>query len=444
MFICDVSNMSKLYLQLGRTGDILSILPLLHADFRSTGIKSKLLVAREFAPVLDGCSYIDPVVFDGDYRDLEGAVTLARTLSNEVIVTSLHGTSDAVARHAYAQVGATGRVTSNFQKEAWNLAGRSHLWDLNLPLVFDRRSPERERQLLDANGFKKQNKKPVMLLAVDGGVTAPFTHAALLKDYVHSKFGKDYRVIDLPMVAKPDGRIYDLLAVMENAALLITIDSMPLHLAWAVRSLPVFALTNDRDAAGNPSLWHGAPWRPNHLWYCRYSDWPARAVEMGNAISWIKAGSYKGFQSEIVELEYQSPMRGVDIDAGELTVADGMCSRTLNGKPFVKDVVRMGMQRAIGSDSRIIFTRDGVAVNKPVELAGSGPSFAYRTQKDQHSPIADLFSAPKSFWRQILPEIPDLLLDNECPWWSEALLAIFKRHGARDASGCCEFVGGEK
>jgi hypothetical protein len=384
---------------------------------------------------------VEPIVFDGDYRDLERAVINARAVSDEVVVTSIHGTDEVVAKYAYSQIGQTSATASSFQKQAWLLAGRLHEWDDCLPLVFDRRSPEREQQLLDANGFKKQNKKPVLLLAVDGGVTSPFPHAKLLRELVVAKFGKQYRIIDLPMVEKPAGRVYDLLAVMERSALLITIDSMPLHLAWACRELPVFALTNDRDAAGNPSLWHGAPWRPNHLWYCRYSDWPARAVEMCNCISWLQIGNYTGPQSAVVEIEYQSPMRGVDLDAGELTVTNGMCSRESNGRPFLKDVIRMGMQRTIGNESRVVLSRDGVAVNEPLVLTIGQAAFAYRLHKGQHVPIVDLFSAPKSFWKTILPEIPDLLLDNDCPWWSHALWAVFKRHGATDASGCCEFVG---
>ncbi len=443
---------TPLFIQLGRLGDILAILPLLYADFQKTGARQKLMVAQEFSKVLTGCSYIDPIIFDGDYRDLDRAVFLARGMTDNVIVTSLHGSTTAVAKHAYGQIKATGRVTSSFQKEAWNLAGRLNQWDDNLPLVFDARDPEREKRLLDANGILRA-RKPILLLAL-GGVTAGFEHADLLRDYVHAKFDKTYRVIDLPMTE--DGHCYDLLAVMERAALLITTDSMPLHLAWACRSLPVFALTNDRSPDGKLSLWHGSPWRPNHLWYCRYSDWPARAQEMMEVIS--KMGDKQPEVARSVRAVRSDRVFGPNWN--RLPITRGMCSRELNGAPFVKDAVRMAMQRANADDWIIQIARDYVRVNlsdarsggsdeeintKPhAGVTARGATFAYRQHKGTHIPIIDLFSAPKSFWKTILPEVPDLLLDNSDPWWSEALLAVFKKHGAVNASGCCEFVGKEE
>lgn len=444
---------SRILIQTGRLGDVINVLPLLHADYHRTGQKSQLMVARDFAPLLDGCSYLDPLVWDGDYMDLEGAVKLARTLSDDVVVTSLHGTAEAVEKYAYGQIGQKHRTASSFQKEAWLLAGRLDEWDDCLPLVFDRRNPEREKKLLGMNGFMAKGKrKPVLLLALEG-VTSPFPYASLLRELVQLKFGRDYRILDLPMVEPNVGRIYDLLAVMENSSLLITTDSMPLHLAWACRDLPVFALTNDRDPKGNPSLWHGAPWRPNHLWYCRYHDWPERAVEMIETIARIEPES-RGefvtvFRSDSIENRCTDVYRG---SWNLIPVHRGTCSREIDGAPLIKDVIRMAIQRATpfaeradggpDPDAKINLCREDVTAKVKT---GDEPHFAYRIQDGQFSPIADLFSAPKSFWRQILPEIPDgLVLDNEEKFWAEALRIIFEKYGATDATGCCEFVGEEK
>lgn len=434
--------MSKLWIQTGRLGDVINILPLLYADFKKTGERQKLMVAQEFSKVLTGCSYIEPIIFDGDYRDLDRAVFLARGMTDNIIVTSIHGSAAAVAKHAYGQIKSTGRVTSSFQKEAWNLAGRLGEWDNNLPLVFDSRSPEREKLLLDANGILRA-RKPILLLAL-GGVTAGFEYAELLRDYVHAKFDKTYRVMDLPMTE--DGHCYDLLAIYERAALLITTDSMPLHLAWACRSLPVFALTNDRDPDGKPSLWHGSPWRPNHLWYCRYHDWPARAADMAEAISKLRLR----LAPVCVDVMF-TKLRPAIADWSLVIIGPGMC-REVSGSPLLKDVIRAGIQRCGLAEEQHKNTRDR-EVDSKMNLLRAGancptvslePCYAYRISNGQHSPIVDLFSAPKSFWRKILPEIPDLVLDNDDPLWSEALCMIFRRNGARDASGCCEFVGGEK
>lgn len=433
--------MSKLYVILARTGDVLGQLPILYDDFKKTGEKPMAMVAKEFAKVLDGCSYIEPIIFEGDYlNELDRAVKEAQALSDNVIVTSIHGTKEAVEKHVYSQVHSTGSVTSNFQLEQWNLAGRAAEFYENLPLVFDMRSSEREKRLLDASGILKM-RKPIILLSL-GGQTAPFPHADLLRDYVHAKFDKSHRVIDLPMTE--DGHCFDLLAVMERAALLITTDSMPLHLAWACPKLPVFALTNDRDSKGNRSLWHGAPWRPNHLWYCRYHDWPARAVEMMQAIENLPTGE----PLPIVEIVSAPNAAGISTPA-QVVVTPGTSSRELHGMPFLKDLIRMGVQRCGLVEERFKAEKgkDLDCKMKLVRLSTISnsihmePTYAYRMQNGQYSPVADLFSAPKSFWRTILPEVPDLLLCNQDNFWGEALVALFRKHGASDQTGVCEFVG---
>ncbi len=430
--------MSKLYVIQGRAGDLICQLPMLHADYKKTGSKTRAMIAKEFAGVLDGCSYVEPIIFDGDYRELGKAVKLARTMSDDVVVTSIHGSKEDVEKLAYGQIGQKTASAENFQQEAWKLAGRLDDWHECLPLVFDRRNPEREDRLLRANGFKnKGHRKPVILLAVDGGLTAPFPYAHLLKELVTLKFGKDYRVIDVPMVEQPDGRIYDLLALYENAALLIAIDSQCLHLAMACPKLPVFALANDR-----PTLWHGAAWRPNHLWFCRYHDWPERAVEMCRAIGSLELSKPQG---EFVSVQF-SPEKPVRIPTAwphYVDVTRGMCGRDADGFPFVKDVIRMGLQRA-GDLTPVSLTRFGCVFNEsnPCKVP-RGTFFAYRIQKGQFHPIVDLFSAPRAFWKKIMPEIPDLILDDGSEW-GEALMVIFRKYGAVDSTGCAEFVGGEK
>jgi hypothetical protein len=57
--------------------------------------------------------------------------------------------------------------------------------------------------------------------------------------------------------------------------------------------------------------------------------------------------------------------------------------------------------------------------------------------------VGDLFCATKSLWKAMLPEIPDLIL-NDDGFWSECLVALFKQRGAADATGCCEFVKEDK
>ncbi len=271
-------SMNKLYVMLGRHGDIMSILPLLYADFQKTGEKQSLMVAAECSPMLEGVGYVLPVIYNGPHYELDKAVTLAKTMSSEVVCCQVNGPKPEVRAHTYEAAGQEGARATSFQKEQWRVAGRLSEWDDCLPLVFDRRDKKREEVLLRKHGLIKRGyQKPLMLLALKS-TSSPFAHSDELRKTVTDRFKDEYRIMDLPEAE----RIYDLLAIYEKASLLIAVDSAPLHLAWACRKLPVFALTQDK-----PSLWHGASWRPSHMWYSRYGDWPSRAKEMLQSITTI-------------------------------------------------------------------------------------------------------------------------------------------------------------
>ncbi len=69
--------------------------------------------------------------------------------------------------------------------------------------------------------------------------------------------------------------------------------------------------------------------------------------------------------------------------------------------------------------------------------------FAYRMERtekdgDTFHPIVDLFCATRKWWKEALPDIPDLILSNDYIW-SQCLWALFKQRGAMDATGCCYF-----
>ncbi len=220
-----------------------------------------------------------------------------------------------------------------------------------LPLVFDRRDKDRETALLKSlDPVKGKWKKPFLLLALDG-VSSPFPHSELLRELVTLRFGKDYHIIEIPKAE----RIYDLLALYEQSALLIAVDSAPLHLAWACRKLPVFALTND-----NPTLWKGASWRPNMSWYCRYSDFPSRAVEMLEAVQ-LLAGLEHFEPTHLKVWSQPEPTNRRTWCRDSLTIVPGMCGRdsanTLKDDrrfPYLRDVLRMQRFRRRVKDDVLI------------------------------------------------------------------------------------------
>lgn len=264
----------RLYIQLGKTGDILSLLPLLYLDAQS-GNRAGLMVSKEYAGILDGCSYVDPVIFDGQPWELDRAYAEAVATGKEVICCQVNGPPELVAKFSYSPRGLTHATTESFQKEAWKLAGRLHEWRNQPPLAFDRRSPEREAELLKA--WPKSKK---VILVSCSGASSPFPCRELLFKLLRLNFKKGYEIVDLADFKA--GRIYDLLALYERAHCLVSDDSAPLHLAYACKTLPVVALVNDR-----PLLWNGSCWRATHIHHCRYRDFPKRAVETLNSIMFI-------------------------------------------------------------------------------------------------------------------------------------------------------------
>ncbi len=231
------------------------------------------MVAEEYSGILDGVSYVDPVIYRGPHYEIGKAVSQAEAEGRKWTCVQINGPQPAVAEFVYKRAGQETARTTSFTKEQWKVAGMLNRWDECLPLEFDRRSPEREEKLCEV---MKPGKKYV-LAAVDG-LSSPFPYKALLLELLKHC---GYAVIDLATVRAE--RFYDLLALYERAYCLVAVDSAPLHLAWAVPTLPVMALAND-----TPMLWNGASWKPNHTWYCRYKDFPLRAVEMIEAIRAVR------------------------------------------------------------------------------------------------------------------------------------------------------------
>lgn len=425
--------MTKLYVQLGRHGDILAVLPFLHDDFRKTGVKPRLMIAAECAPLLDGVTYVDRVIYEGPHYEIEKAVTLARTMADTVVCTQVNGHPLQVREFTYKPTGSESARATSFEKEMWRVAGKLSQWDDCLPLVIDQRDTDREAALLDKYlPPKKGKQKPLMLLALKSN-SSPFPYADLLRELVTLKFQHQYRILELPQAE----RIYDLLALYEKAELLIAVDSAPLHLAWATPGLPVFALAQDR-----PILWNGSPWRTNHMWYCRYRDWPARATEM---LSAIERPRVTGGDFVTVWNAYEDRTH-YRVGPAVLPVYRGMCGRdsgnTLKDEfrhPYLKDVLRMAMQRAGSDDVQINLTRSNTSISPEVSKL-TPPYWAYRLEKtkdgEAFKPVADLFCATRGWWKSALPEIPDFVLD-EGHLWSQGLWAFFKSKGARDETGVC-------
>lgn len=420
--------MDKILLQVSKFGDIANILPL--AKKLSESGKIGIMVCEEYASILDGVSYVEKIVFTGKPWEIEKAFNEAKKLCENVSVVQVNGPLDAIKKLAYQPAGQEGAVTDSFSRESWKLAGHQKEWG-KLPLIFDRRDSAREMALLESLGLMARGRKKKLILLSNGSASSPFPYRNLLKEIVTLKYGTTCRVIDLNEVKAE--RIYDLLAIYELAYCLITVDTAHLHLAAAIPRLPVMALVQDK-----PIYWNGSAWRPQHHFFCRYREFPWRALELFTAIDNIGVKT----DSKVLQVYYGSvrPNNGVRYFPIQYGACRRDASNVLNDEyhfPMLQDAIRMAAQVA-DKDTQIILTREDVTVTESA-LKQSGASYAFRCNRskqglDTFAPMVDMFSAPLDFWVRIFPKIPDVVFGIDAHW-SRILCEIFKSEGAIEIDG---------
>lgn len=268
---------------LGRTGDLMVTLGFLHHEYVESGVKPKLMVAEEYAPLLDGVNYLEPIIWQGPWTELGKAYKHALTLDKKVRLAQVAGPKNILDKIVYG--GKFDVQTESFEKEMWRVSGKLELWPRNLPLVFDNRDKKREEELwekISADWHWKKREQPLVLVSTSG-FSSPFQYTELLWELLGTRM-KGCNVVDISELRAE--RIYDLLGLYEKARCLILTDSAPLHLAQAV-NVPVCALIAD-----TPTTWHGSAWRPNHISYVRYQKFPRDYMSLFNAIENIgKPGS---------------------------------------------------------------------------------------------------------------------------------------------------------
>lgn len=432
--------MSKIYLNLGKSGDLLNLCPLLHHDAYSHG-PQRLMVSREFAPLLEGMSYIEPVLWDGPYHEIEKAYRHAQLSPQEIVCTQITGPREAVAEFCYRPVGLNkGAVTTSFQKEQWRVAKRLGEWDFAYPLCVDRRNSEREARLLDNSGVTaKKRTKSLMLVSVKG-TSSPFPWSKLLLGLLKMKFGREYMILELPQAE----RLYDLLALYERAAVLVATDSAPLHLARACPDLPVVAFVQDK-----PQLWNGSAMQPQHIFYCRYGDFPDRAMEMLDVIADRGRWKFRPNSSEeilLVQNEYEAESSGESPPGFvRVPIRAGACGRDSLGMgdqkriPLLRDCIKLALPRA-QPHHWIAVAKNGVRFQECTShvLREHEACYAHRlaegSEGETYQPTCDLFCARKSWWERTIYETPSYLFGGDI-YWPQGLWALFKLKKAADVTG---------
>lgn len=230
--------------QLGKFGDCINILPYAYMLHERTGAEIPWLIGKQWASILDGVSYVKPVIWNGSDDDLPKAVSERKhLLPNHLGVTQAWRNPDPF------------RETDSFAKEQWRYVralNERGKW----PLVFDKRDSKREMAL--TNQYIDCKKKNILVGTTS--FSTSFKHAHRLLSEIRSSF-PDMNVIHLDAVWAT--QLYDMLALYDAADLLITVDTCHLHLARA-SYCPVIALVNDG--------WKGAVPPPQTIAAWRYSE----------------------------------------------------------------------------------------------------------------------------------------------------------------------------
>jgi predicted GH43/DUF377 family glycosyl hydrolase len=419
--------MNRIWINISNLGDCVAFLPVLWHHFQTTGEKAGFMVRKELAPLLEGCSYVQPVLFDGTYADLPKAIEQAKKVCGDV-------------RSCHPENNAPREIRDSFVKEMWHLAGVFDLWKEQPPLVFDQRNKEREKVL---KASLRKSTRGYILIATSG-VTSPFPFTPLLMELMRLRFRKEYDLIDLNNVKAE--RFYDLIGLFERARCLIAADSAPLHLAHACPQLPVVALVQDK-----PSYPHGSPWRPNHIFHCRYSDFPHRAAEMLTTIemldwniatkrpkivcTWSRYEEPCNAKCSFVTPEPLGHWEQCPAEPGVFGRDSMSALKDTKRVPFVKDMIRMAAMRC-GSDDLICFIRHNARINCTAKtLLGNAPCWSHRTVTDgtleTFHPAVDLFAFSRAFWNEHGKSLPDMIYNTD-QHWDHVMLNWIKQRGGKE------------
>lgn len=234
---------------LGKNGDILSIIPCLHAEFKETGKNPTLIVSKDYAPLAKCFPWLNVEEFDGKFDFLGNAIRWAKGRGRVDYIPQMHGVGYPHPK----------RNHPSFQLDQWDRMGRLHQWG-SLPLEVPRLS----------NRAIPSLEQPAILVA-DHSLSSPFPHVDDLVESLKRRF-PGHHVTRLSSIRLP--LLIDFLALFDASDLLVTIDTAFLHLS-AASAIPVIALVTD-----NPSAWHGSAYHPRFALHVRYKDYRLRKSEL--------------------------------------------------------------------------------------------------------------------------------------------------------------------
>lgn len=426
----------RCFIQLGRYGDLLIVLRALKLIHDWTGRKPSIIVSQKYADILDGFTYVDPIIVNCDwYGGMPQAQTVAR---------SMFGTDYAVLQCHGLDWGVDTNETENFMSSMWLRTGVPMRFYHDAKLVVDRRDIERENALLK----HIVGNKPVLLFNLTG-ISSPFRHIAQVKT-VLGHFSSQFNLVNLNKVR--GARLYDLLGLYERSIGLVTIDTSTLHLAHAT-DIPVIAFTVDG--------WTGSTPPTNTIFRCQYSHALHRLGEFQRVIrgllnkqtitmklfhaycDYVPRDSETQRRMDLAKLSWKTqPWTEVPLRDGEMP---RMFDDGIRKVPYIKDMLDMACNGKSGDDV-IVLTNSDIHVrsdiSRRIEEAMNNSDAAYCFRRDFHHRItqpiedhmfvrghdyagSDLYVFKVKWWNEHKYEYPDMLNGTEA--WDAVMRVLIEK-----------------
>jgi hypothetical protein len=423
----------KIFIMLGRYGDIINLLPVLKYEHEQFNYKPGLLVSKDYADMLEGCSYLQPIIFDGRFEKINEAIASIndRYADYEIINCAVYG-------HSYHYK----RQCHSFLREAWHKS-RCPIAFGQLPLVFDKRNEERESKLLYELNLK-ENKK-IIVTALSGNSSIFHQANYLLAQLKQRLNHRDYQIVDISNYRAT--RFYDLLALYEIADCLVASDSAPLHLANAVPSLDVISLVNDKGT------WYQSDWKPNHILRMSYKEVQHRLDDIVNVIK-TKNHRKIHYLTSMPETPNEETKRRInfatDTIKREMIFTQKYWTFNVyeNKLPKIKDMINCIAERNINDDDIIFIANSDISIVPNLtgfllNLRKGGAAYFHRHDfKRLDKPLiseveikqgswyigSDAFAFTKRWWLNNRNIFPDMYYAREA--WDMIMRNMIKRfHG---------------
>lgn len=400
---------------LRRNGDIVSLLPLLKKMADSLARPVRLVVMREYAPLLEGVSYVEAVPWDGDMEDPLPVAARFNAVNAQVFGRGMR----------------TNTRSGNFVKKAWSLLGFP--WERYAPLVFDRRSHEREAAL-EITTFKTD--KPKILVKMHGH-SSPLPDAPVIWNALKAAFSEVAELVNLDEVKAH--RIYDLLGLMDRAACCVTIDTVSIHLAPAT-PCPMVQIVHDTEFGASPA-------KGNCLLRIHYAQAASRVHEIAGMVR--KCLEPKSELNGIVlvhghhvasqERENRAKATWPKLRARVLSHFPKRSSTQIGDKramPFVREMIHEAF--TTGPETIAVICNNDVQMGDGLREAIMESCrryecyWAYRIPAPGGEPDrgVDLFALTLRWWHLHAHMIPDLF--HGYRWWDQIILRLMVWSGCRE------------